>query len=80
MPGPPMKSADLVILNVDDKPEALYTKDRMLRLKGFTVANATTERLSPSTGSAGRYRVRARVPRYSSTTLGSSSSSVPVSV
>jgi CheY-like chemotaxis protein len=42
MSGPPIKSSDLVILNVDDKPESLYTKDRMLRLKGFTVANATT--------------------------------------
>ena len=36
------KPGDIVILNVDDKPESLYTKDRLLRLKGYTVANATT--------------------------------------
>ena len=34
--------SDVVILNVDDNPESLYTKDRVLRLKGYTVANATT--------------------------------------
>jgi CheY-like chemotaxis protein len=36
------KRPDIVILNVDDKPESLYTKDRLLRLRGFTVANATS--------------------------------------
>ena len=42
MPRESKKISDLVILNVDDNPESLYTKDRLLRLKGFTVANATT--------------------------------------
>ena len=32
----------IVVLNVDDHPESLYAKDRVLRLKGYTVANATT--------------------------------------
>ena len=36
------QTSEIVILNVDDKPESLYTKDRLLRLQGFTVANATT--------------------------------------
>jgi two-component system sensor histidine kinase ChiS len=31
-----------VILNVDDRPESLYLKDRLLRESGYTVANATT--------------------------------------
>jgi CheY-like chemotaxis protein len=34
--------APVVVLNVDDRPESLYAKDRVLRLKGYTVANATT--------------------------------------
>jgi CheY-like chemotaxis protein len=32
----------LVVLNVDDNAPALYAKDRLLRLGGYTVANATT--------------------------------------
>jgi len=31
-----------LILNVDDRPATLYARDRMLRLHGFTVANAET--------------------------------------
>ena len=31
-----------LILNVDDRPANLYARDRMLRLHGFTVANADT--------------------------------------
>src|SRR5215216_8202 len=31
-----------VILNVDDRPEQLYARDRLLRLHGFTVTNADT--------------------------------------
>jgi CheY-like chemotaxis protein len=31
-----------LILNVDDRPANLYARDRMLRLHGFTVANAET--------------------------------------
>jgi CheY-like chemotaxis protein len=42
MPSKTAKPSDVVILNVDDKVESLYAKDRMLRLKGYTVANATT--------------------------------------
>ena len=34
--------ASLVVLNVDDRVESLYLKDRFLRAKGYTVANATT--------------------------------------
>ena len=37
---------ELVILNVDDKPESLYAKDRLLRLAGYTVANATTGKVA----------------------------------
>jgi CheY-like chemotaxis protein len=42
MSNKPAARSEVVILNVDDKPESLYTKDRLLRLKGYTVANATT--------------------------------------
>jgi CheY-like chemotaxis protein len=42
MPEKHASPPEIVILNVDDKAESLYTKDRLLRLKGFTVANATT--------------------------------------
>jgi CheY-like chemotaxis protein len=38
--------SDIVILNVDDKPESLYAKDRLLRLQGYTVANATTGKVA----------------------------------
>jgi CheY-like chemotaxis protein len=31
-----------LILNVDDRPANLYARDRLLRLHGFTVANAET--------------------------------------
>ncbi len=31
-----------VVLNVDDRPATLYARDRILRQKGFTVANATS--------------------------------------
>ena len=31
-----------VVLNVDDHPATLYTRDRSLRDKGFVVANATS--------------------------------------
>src|SRR5688572_6871291 len=31
-----------LILNVDDRPANLYARDRVLRLHGFTVANAET--------------------------------------
>ena len=31
-----------MILNVDDRPEQLYARDRLLRLHGFTVTNAET--------------------------------------
>ena len=31
-----------VVLNVDDHPATLYARDRILRQKGFTVANATS--------------------------------------
>lgn len=41
-----MRPADVVILNVDDKPESLYAKDRLLRLAGYTVANATTGKVA----------------------------------
>jgi CheY-like chemotaxis protein len=40
------RPADIVILNVDDKPESLYAKDRLLRLAGYTVANATTGKVA----------------------------------
>jgi CheY-like chemotaxis protein len=33
-----------LILNVDDRPANLYARDRILRLHGFTVANAETGR------------------------------------
>ena len=42
MSANPTRPSDVIILNVDDKPESLYAKDRLLRLKGYTVANATT--------------------------------------
>ena len=32
----------LLVLNVDDRPASLYTRDRLLRQTGYTVANATT--------------------------------------
>jgi CheY-like chemotaxis protein len=32
--------ASPMILNVDDRPEQLYARDRLLRLHGFTVTNA----------------------------------------
>jgi CheY-like chemotaxis protein len=38
--------ASIVILNVDDRVESLYIKDRLLRSKGYTVANATTGRVA----------------------------------
>ena len=30
-----------LVLNVDDRPTSLYTRDRLLRLNGYMVANAT---------------------------------------
>ena len=31
-----------LVLNVDDRPASLYTRERLLLRRGFTVANATT--------------------------------------
>jgi CheY-like chemotaxis protein len=36
--------APVLILNVDDRPSALYARNRMLRAKGFAVADAMTGR------------------------------------
>jgi CheY-like chemotaxis protein len=38
----PLGSKPALILNVDDRPANLYARDRVLRLHGFTVANAET--------------------------------------
>jgi CheY-like chemotaxis protein len=38
----PAAATPALILNVDDRPANLYARDRMLRLHGFTVANAET--------------------------------------
>jgi CheY-like chemotaxis protein len=42
MPSPRPENVSRVILNVDDRPESLYLKDRLLRRHGYTVANATS--------------------------------------
>jgi CheY-like chemotaxis protein len=42
-PGRATAAAPL-ILNVDDRPASLYARDRVLRLHGFTVANADSGR------------------------------------
>jgi CheY-like chemotaxis protein len=42
MSSPPSDNTRRVILNVDDRPESLYAKERLLRLKGYAVENATT--------------------------------------
>jgi len=39
-PTCPSKPASPLVLNVDDQPAQLYARDRVLRLHGFTVANA----------------------------------------
>jgi CheY-like chemotaxis protein len=41
-PAPGRSTARLLILNVDDRPSTLYARSRMLRAKGFAVADATT--------------------------------------
>ena len=38
----PLVEKPALILNVDDRPANLYARDRLLRLHGFTVANAET--------------------------------------
>ena len=38
----PLSEKPALILNVDDRPANLYARDRLLRLHGFTVANAET--------------------------------------
>jgi CheY-like chemotaxis protein len=38
----PLGDKPALILNVDDRPANLYARDRLLRLHGFTVANAET--------------------------------------
>lgn len=38
----PLVDKPALILNVDDRPANLYARDRLLRLHGFTVANAET--------------------------------------
>jgi CheY-like chemotaxis protein len=38
----PLVERPALILNVDDHPANLYARDRLLRLHGFTVANAET--------------------------------------
>jgi CheY-like chemotaxis protein len=38
----PLVEKPALILNVDDRPANLYARDRVLRLHGFTVANAET--------------------------------------
>lgn len=38
----PVVEKPALILNVDDRPANLYARDRLLRLHGFTVANAET--------------------------------------
>ncbi len=38
----PLGQKPALILNVDDRPANLYARDRLLRLHGFTVANAET--------------------------------------
>lgn len=38
----PLVEKPALILNVDDRPANLYARDRILRLHGFTVANAET--------------------------------------
>jgi CheY-like chemotaxis protein len=38
----PAADKPALILNVDDRPANLYARDRILRLHGFTVANAET--------------------------------------
>ena len=40
--GSPVVEKPALILNVDDRPANLYARDRVLRLHGFTVANAET--------------------------------------
>ena len=40
--NPARPATRLLILNVDDRPSALYARHRMLREKGFNVADATT--------------------------------------
>lgn len=38
----PSRRRSPVILSVEDRPAALYARDRVLRQRGFTVANATS--------------------------------------
>jgi CheY-like chemotaxis protein len=40
----PSRQRAPVVLSVEDRPAALYARDRMLRQRGFTVANATSGR------------------------------------